>query len=118
RHPDPGGRARRTPRYGPSEMKSRTLLPSLASWTTLRTWYTYRNPVTITATPSTRPATFHHGENATTTTSSPRTSTTIPRLIPGLPGPAAESMTNLAGIVYAVRAAPSSRVSVPQFTQL
>ena len=65
-----------TTRYGPIEMKSRTLFPRLASWMTLRTWYTYRKPVTITARPRSSPATFHHGENATTTTSSPSTSTT------------------------------------------
>src|SRR5215216_4268406 len=107
-----------TTRYGPIEMKSRTLFPRLASWTTLRTWYTYRKPVPITAAPRSSPAIFHQDENATTTTSRPSTSTTIPRLMPGLPGPASESMTNLAGIVYAVRAAPSSRVFAPQFNQL
>src|SRR4029450_792002 len=61
---------------------------------------------------------FHHGENAPAMTRSPSTSTTIPRLMPGLPGLASESMTNLAGMVYAVRAAPSARVLAPQFSQL
>src|SRR6476646_1416796 len=85
---------------------------------TVRTWYTYKKPVTITTTPSTRPATFHHGANAATARSSPSTSTTIPRLSPPPGTFTPESMTNLAGMVYAVRAAPSSRVLAPQFTQL
>src|SRR5918995_3106841 len=116
--PPPASGPPMTTRYGPIEMKSRTLFPRLASWMTFRTWYTYRKRVTPTAAPRSSPAIFHHGENAATTTSRPSTSTTIPRLIPGLPGPASESMTNLAGMVYAVRAAPSSRVLAPQFSQL
>src|SRR5262249_59520332 len=95
-------------------------IPGLASWMTLRTWYTYRKPVTTTARPTTSPAIFHHGDgaNATATTISPSTSTRIPRLSPALPGPDPESMTNLAGIVYAARPRPSSRVFAPQFSQL
>src|SRR5205823_3165513 len=116
--PTTASRPPMTIRYGPIEMKSRTLFPRLWSWTTVRTWYTYKKPVTITATPSTRPATFHHGANAATTTSSPSTSTTIPRLSPPPGTFTEESMTNLAGIVYAVRAGPSSRVFAPQFSQL
>src|SRR5262249_15514746 len=109
-----------TSRYGPIEMKSRTLFPRLASWMTLRTWYTYRKPVTTTARPTTSPAIFHHGDgaNATATTISPSTSTTIPRFSPGLPGPDPESMTNLAGSVHAVRAPPGSRILAPQSSQL
>src|SRR6266567_3849698 len=107
-------------------MRSRKLLPAsgedgAASWMIFRTWYTYRIATTPAARPTSRPARRHPGTNAATATRRPSTSTTIPRLSPGPGTFTLLSSTNLAGIVYAVRAGarkPATLSLAPQFSQL